>query len=441
MQAMLRKWAYATLVALGTGVWLTVPLHAQDETPPWQRPPMSDAFAAGASQPGLPGGVGSSENVYSERGDACGSCGPCGECDDIGCRLGGLIFGPLWGCLRPHDDWVRVEALLWWTNGGKTPPLLTTSPDGTSQSQAGVLGQPGTTVLLGNQELNNGFRAGGRISFGTWLDACDDTGIEFNYLGLGQSSNQYTATSNGSPILARPFFDVDTGAENALLIAYPNVYNGSFSCSSTSDFQAAELLVRRALARAPGYRIELLAGYRFQQLTEKLDITDTATTGAITAQTLDQFHTQNNFNGGELGIATEWHQCRWSFETNLKVALGDTHSSIDIEGSTTTGGTTSAGGLLALASNSGVHDADQFSVIPEIGATLGYDLTCHLRATLGYTLIYWSGVSRPGDQIDLDVSPSQFPGPDQTTATKPAFTQHTSDFWAQGVNVGLDYRF
>ena len=123
-----------------------------------------------------------------------------------------------------------------------------------------------------------------------------------------------------------------------------------------------------------------------------------------------------------------------------EIGIGQHALRIDINGSTTTAAGVSSGGLLALPSNMGVHNADQFSVIPELGMTLGYNLTCHLRATLGYTFIYWSSVSRPGDQIDLNVSPSQFPPP-TASSEKPAFVQHTSDFWAQGVNVGLDYRF
>ena len=47
--------------------------------------------------------------------------------------------------------WFRGEALLWWTRGGQTPPLLTTSPGSTPQAQAGVLGQPNTTILFGDQ--------------------------------------------------------------------------------------------------------------------------------------------------------------------------------------------------------------------------------------------------------------------------------------------------
>ncbi len=385
------------------------------------------------------------------QGDTCGSDGPSGACNDAGCT-GDPIFGPCWGFCLPHDDWVRAEALLWWTKGGRIPPLLTTSPDGTPQAQAGVLDQPGTVILLGNQELNGGFRAGGRISFGTWLDESDNCGIEFSYLGLGQSADRFTIASDGSPILARPFFnagvyDVNTnpggGSQDSRLIAFPDLVQGTFSSTLTSDFQVAEVLVRRAIARAPGYRVELLGGYRFQQLTENLDINDSSSTAApgSTIQIADRFHAKNDFNGVELGTAIERREGRWSLESNLKLALGNTRSRIDIAGSTTTAAGTSPGGLLALPSNMGVHNADQFSVIPELGVTFGYDLTCHLRATAGYTFIYWSNVSRPGDQIDLNVSPAQFPGPGQTTATRPAFTQHTSDFWAQGFNVGLDYRF
>ena len=154
----------------------------------------------------------------------------------------------------------------------------------------------------------------------------DNFGVEFTYLALGQSVDRFSIASTGSPILARPFFDVDTGAEDAHLIAYPNLSQGSFSCSSTSDFQAAEILARWAIARCPGSSIELLAGYRFQQLTDRLDIGDTAAASTVRQvrriQILDQFHTRNDFNGAELGFAIERHQGRWSLESNVKLAAG-----------------------------------------------------------------------------------------------------------------------
>lgn len=425
------------LMVLGVGIWLSWPVRADESTPPWQQPPGLGGTYGQAARFGAV-----SDADVSGQCETCGSGGECSSCGDA-CGEGELGFDPFCGLCLPHDDWVRLDALLWWTKGAGVPALLTTSPDGTSQANAGVLGKSTTSVLLGNQELNNGFRPGGRIAFGTWLDTNDNFGIEFTYLGLGQSSQQLTWTSTGSPILARPYFNAKSGVEASHLIAYPSVYQGSFSCLSTNEFHVGEVVTRWGIARAPGYRIELLAGYRYQRLLDNLSISDTAATASpgSTIQILDQFQTQNDFNGGEVGIATEWHQCRWSFETNLKLAVGNNRSRTAINGSTTTGARTLTGGLLALPSNIGVYDADQLSVIPELGVTCGYDLTCHLRATVGYSFIYWSNVARPGDQIDLNVDPSQFPGQGQTTGYRPTFVQHNTDFWAQGINVGLDYRF
>jgi len=49
-------------------------------------------------------------------------------------------------------------------------------------------------------------------------------------------------------------------------------------------------------------------------------------------------------------------------------------------------------------------------------------------------------VARAGDQIDRDINPDLFP-PEQTTVTthlRPEFDLHYSDFWAQGMTVGLE---
>jgi hypothetical protein len=62
---------------------------------------------------------------------------------------------------------------------------------------------------------------------------------------------------------------------------------------------------------------------------------------------------------------------------------------------------------------------------------------------VGYSLIYWSRVVRPGDQIDLDVNPDYLP-PATTPVTGPArprFVFRESDFWAQGLSVGGDLRW
>ena len=392
-------------------------------THPASRRPVAvdEENAAGANEP------------FGNSAEDCDAC-------DFGCG------GPAMREFLCNRLFFRGEALLWWTRGGETPPLLTTSPASTAQAQAGVLGQPGTTILFGDQQLNVDLHAGGRMTFGFWLDGCEQSGLEFSYSILGQNTQTYANASSGNPILARPFFDVSSGSQNSQLIAYPNTFSGTFNATSTENFQGAEALWRRAIVRDCAGRIDLLAGYRFQSLTDGLIISDAATTLGTTATATDLFHTRNEFNGGELGFETQWHRNRWSFDALLKFGIGQTHTHVLINGWTNfnfANGTssTNSGGLLALPSNMGTHDSQQFSTLPEVGFTLGYDLTPRLKATVGYTLLYWSDVARPGDQIDLNVDSRQFPPPQTGTFTKPEFVLHTSDFWAQGVNLGLDYRF
>ncbi len=349
--------------------------------------------------------------------------------------------------------WFSSEALLWWAKGGETPALLTTSPGATAQAQAGVLGQAGTSVLFGDQELNTGLHAGARLSFGLWIDRCQESGLEFSYLVLGENNQSYSNPNN--PILARPFFNVTTGALDSQLIAYPNAFNGTFTANSTENFEGAEALWRRAIVHGSDGRIDLLAGYRYASLTDGLDLVGSVTssgTAAVpppgtTVTAYDTFHTRNEFNGGEIGFATQWHRSRWSLDTLLKLGIGQTSTQVIINGGSQVfaNGTSLpyAGGMLALPSNMGTFSSQQFSVMPELGCTLGYDVTSRLKATVGYTLLYWSNVARPGDQIDLNVDPGQFPPPTTATGARPGAFQppHMSDFWAQGVNLGLDYRF
>src|SRR5262249_6596375 len=103
------------------------------------------------------------------------------------------------------------------------------------------------------------------------------------------------------------------------------------------------------------------------------------------------------------------------------------------------------GGLLALPTNIGDHSHDEFSVVPEFRINLGYQVTEHLRAFVGYTFLYWTQVVRPGEQINLNVNSTQIAtsllfGPLAGPA-QPSFSFRHSDFWAQGLNLGVEFRF
>jgi len=358
----------------------------------------------------------------------------------------------------PGRWWFNGQYLLWWTEGSRIPPLVTTSPQGTPQADAGVLGRPGTRILFGNTSINTDSRSGGRFRLGYWLNCGNNVGVEASYLGLGTETTRYRASSSGNPILARPFFDITAPAEDSHLIAYPDLVEGSVAVDATTDFQMAGVSLRRSFLQqycsgidgfgGRGYRIDFLVGYRFGRLDDDLRISESlVTAGPTTIDLYDLFDASNQFHGAELGVVAKIRRYRWSLELLMKLALGNSRSRVFIDGSTTTTAdagppATADGGLLALTTNMGRYTQNEFAVIPELGVTLGYDITPRLRATFGYTFVYWSRVARAGDQISRDLNPSYFPndGPPSGPA-RPEFSFATTDFWAQGMNFGFEYRF
>ena len=324
---------------------------------------------------------------------------------------------------------------------------------GTGTPDAGVLGQPNTVVLFGDDGLNAAVRSGGRFTLGYWLDPYRSTGVEASYLFVGQTTDRFEAASQQIPILARPFYDIQLGQQSAMLIAHPDVMEGSISAGLSTDFQVFEVLLRQRFVNDSLLKVDALAGYRYNRLGEKLSVHQFSrwTVPSIipvgtTQELFDRFDTNSEFHGAELGMCSNFHVERWSLEFLVKLALGNSRSLVKINGSTTTtvpgvDPVTTAGGLLAQPTNMGRYTTNEFAVIPELGITLGYDIADRLRATFGYTFIYWSRVARPGDQIDFDVNPSQFPPGPLVGPPRPAFNLRSTDFWAQGLNFGLEYSF
>ncbi len=430
--------------------------------------------------------------------DRCMSCGD-GSCDS--CTLSPYLSstscttcGPGMPCRcqtrcgPPGWLWLRGEYLLWWTDGMYLPPLVTTSPSGTSAANAGVLGQSGTQILYGDETILEDSRSGFRLSFGGFLGPQRRLAWEGEYFDVGDIDSNYSASADGtgSPILARPFFNINprnvgTGAllppvlEDSQLVSYPGILTGTVDVSSYSRFNGAAGRFRlncccmgndfgsrcgscngNGLCQRCGYppykKIDFTVGYRYFGLREGLtieeDLTSLQTNNAGRFQISDQFSTRNDFNGGELGTVVEWGWDRWTLEALMRVAIGGTRQQVKIAGQTTispfvSNAETYPGGLLAQPSNIGTYSRNEFTMIPEIGTTLGFYLTPRMRFVVGYNLIYWSGVVRPGDQIDRDVNPDQLAEPISPLVgpLRPEFAFQSSNFWAQGLNLGLDYRW
>jgi hypothetical protein len=368
-------------------------------------------------------------------------------------------------CAQPGRFWASADYLAWWIKDSRTPPLVTTSPAGTPVAMAGVLGVPGTMVLHGSNDLENEEFSGGRFTAGAWLDSCKTIGLEGSFMFLGQRTNNFMAGSLGAPILARPFFDA-RGFENAQLVAFPGVVAGNVVVSRGSSLWGADADLRyRACCGClwgGTYRVDLLGGFRYGELREELGITEFLVVpagstvprapGPASILVQDQYKTKNQFYGGQVGVDSEFHYGSWFLGATAKFALGTMHDTVGIQGVTTLAApgvtTIAAGGLLAQPTNIGKYSHDRVAFIPEVGLKVGYQVNDHVRVYVGYDFLYFNNVVRPGDQIDRVVNVSQLPnitspatGEPVRGVPRPMFNFKDSDFWAQGINFGLEFRY
>jgi hypothetical protein len=395
---------------------------------------------------------------------------------DSGC--GGCATGYCDGYCGDPRMWGSAEFLLGFRKSRQVPALVTTSPLGTSQIDAGVLGLPSTTTLFGGDGLQDSPQPGGRGEIGVWLDPRARTGVGGSFTGLANESVGFSASSDGSTILARPFFNTLLAQPASQLVAFPGLVRGSVRVQSENEVYAAEAFLRQQIGLWPGQppvllladslalrvgslfhlpgtqvsmaeyqalsgaswtRLDFIAGYQFSRVDDSLSITnnlvslDPSFLGQIgtTLDAFDRFDIRNDFHGGTLGLRTVSHYGRWSLAMLGKVALGNMHQVATIDGETVItvpGGpsATTLGGLLSQASNIGYYDRDRFAVIPEARIMLNYDLTPRLSVGVGYDFIYWNRVALAGDQVDTRVDVTQ-------TLPDPSFSFREGDFFVHAV--------
>ena len=405
---------------------------------------------------------------YVVGGESCGiaGCDSCGGgCGNTACKSCAAC-----PCGLPGRFWIRSEYLIWWTKGMDTPPLLVSSPTGTSQRNSGVAGIPGNETLFGGEEIFADSRSGGRFRIGKWCDQCNWVGFETDFFFLGGEDANFRECDINNGIVGRPFTGTVDG-ETAQLIDFPGLVVGTAHIEAETSLWSINprLRVNLACERFPGcnpcdpcsvggYRFDVLVGYRYMRLDDDLSIREQLVSPSDPSALLprfdqvqffdirDQFSTTNDFHGADIGFAWEGYRGPWSLELLGKVGIGTTSQQVAIRGSTarTTNGNTftDEGGLLALGSNSGTFSRDEFTILPEVGATLGYAISPRTRFLVGYTFLYWSDVVRAGEQIDTTINTDLLPDVQETDGPqRPGFDFVDTGFWAQGLSLGLEYRW
>jgi hypothetical protein len=375
------------------------------------------------------------------------------------------VFGGL-NCERanPEHFWFRGDYLLWWVKSAPLGgPLVTTDPTNGATSTAGGLADPTTQTVLGGGRLGYNPFSGARFQGGVSL--CDGLAFEAGgfFLGTQYRTQSVRSDDTGNPFLFRPFLNVDTGNPNAgSYVALPGTFVGGVQVASQSSLWGTNANLSGQVVCNETGRLDWLCGFRYLNLEERLDIRDArtdllglanfggpATLPGDSFYFQDGFHTLNQFYGGQVGLRGETRLGCLVLSGNAKVSLGDTQQIITVQGSTTllpaAGGVASMpGGILALPSNSGTFVHNRFTVIPEAGVQIGYDLTSSLRASVGYDFLWWSSVVRPGDQIVHVISAAQLPSSPSfgsSPVAVPGPVSHTTDFWAQGVSFSLGLRY
>src|SRR5262249_17255125 len=92
--------------------------------------------------------------------------------------------------------------------------------------------------------------------------------------------------------------------------------------------------------------------------------------------------------------------------------------------------------------NIGKLTKNEVSVVPQLGVNIGYQLTENIQIFGGYTFLYWTHVVRPGDQIDTVLDVNRIPNfgtAPTATSVRPLVTFNQTDFWVQGVSIGVAF--
>lgn len=350
------------------------------------------------------------------------------------------------------EMWIKAEYLHWWVEGSPmNVPLITD----------GLVGESGTHVLLGGDDLENRSHDGFRVTFGfAPIHERDNLEVSLMALRSNTASNSVSSSGQlGSVDLLLPFFDVSRNRENITEISLSPSYAGAAREALSRSLTGVEINFIRPCDRGGSLSLDFLGGLRWFNMSENFTFTTSSPfippQAADIWETTDRFEARNNFYGVQGGVRARWQRERFSAGGAIKLGIGGTVQKVDINGFLLTNdfnGLASTpqrfvGGYFAVPTNIGSHSRATFGILPEAEVNLGYRIADWLSVSAGYSFLYINSVARPGDQVNRNINPTQSVSwtgelnAGLKGAAEPSFEFHGSSFWAHGLNAGLTFHF
>ena len=371
-------------VAAGASLALGQDAPSSRITPPSQYMPASGSAVAAPGRPSPYGNYQGTTMTADGSGAAAAPVAPsagCATCEG-GCAAKGGLSG-----------WFSGEYLLLFPSRMNVPVLL--------RSAAGA------PLAGGSRDLGNS--SGFKIDTGTWLK---DGEMAIQGIAFG-SFRSYVTTNVAAGVIP--------------IVGFPLPVTG-FAYQSWHQIAGGEGNTLLHVAGDGPTKVYGLAGTRYMNLEE--DITLRYFAPGFGGSALDEFHTRNQFVGGQVGAMLIHHAGKVNMELTGKIALGVNNAQQFILGSNNVGL-----GVQAFTgrSNIGYYESNYFGMIPEVNAKIGYQLTERLSANVGYMFLMSINNWRPGDQISL----TSDGGVTQPRVAPPI----RSTYYLHGLTAGLTFRY
>jgi hypothetical protein len=329
-------------------------------------------------------------------------------------------------CNRPRL-YGSVEYLLYWFENQRVPPLVAIFPVGAPLGLAG--GAPGEIVLFGGRKIDFGGIDSMRVTTGYWLDSQQNFGIEASGFLTEQQAKLFGAVHDGAannPVILGP---TDGTFALGAAVGAPGLFRGGVIASEHTRLWGAEANGVLNWSDSCRGRIDLLAGFRYLDLDESLDVQDfTQSLLFPTTQIIrtDSFDGRTQFWGPQVGSRATLAWGAASLSLIGKIGVGVSHLSVDREGETVLPGNppgVTPGGVLVNTANAGHDTTNRFAALSETTLQIGYQWTKCIQTTVGYNFLYLTSAARVGDQV------------------QPVGGINATDFYANGITFGVSCRY